>query len=89
MLNDLSAYSSNSLFKDVDDTTVYEIVEKKGPSHAQSILDEAATWFANNKFQLHPSKCNELRITFARPLTEDELVEIVGYKINTVQVVKL
>ena len=29
MLNDLSADTSNGLFKDVDDTTVYEIVEKK------------------------------------------------------------
>ena len=55
----------------------------------QSILDEVATWPANNKFQLHPSKCNELRITFTRSPTEYELVEIMGSKINTVQVVKL
>ena len=78
MLNDFSADTSNSLFKYVDDKTVYEIVKKKGPSHALSILDEVSTWSANNKFQLHPSKCNELRITFARSLTKYELVEIVG-----------
>ena len=88
MLNDLSADTSNVLFKYVDDTIVYEIAEKKGPSHAQSILDEVATWSAN-KFQLHHSKCNELRITSARSPTEYELVEIAGCKINTVQVVKL
>lgn len=42
-----------------------------------------------NKFQLHPSKCNKLRLTFARSPTKDELVEIAGCKIHTVQVVKL
>ena len=89
ILNDLSADTSNGFFKYVDDTTVYEIVEKKEPSHAQSILDEVSTWSANNKFQLHPSKCNELRITFPRSPTKYELVEIAGCKINTVQVVKL
>ena len=88
-MGDLSADTSNSLFKYVDDTTVYEIVDKKGPSHAQSMLNEVCTWSPNNKFQLHPSKCNELRITFARSPTNYELVEIAGCKINTVQVVKL
>ena len=72
MLNDLSADTSNGLFKYVDDTTVFEIVEKRGPSHAQSILDEVSTWSANNKFQLHPSRCNKLRITFARSPTKCE-----------------
>ena len=33
-----------------------------------------------NKFQLHPSKWNELRITFACSLTEYKLVEIAGCK---------
>ena len=51
--------------KYVDDTTVYEIVEKKGTSHAQSILDVVSAWSTNNKFQLHPSKYNELRIKFS------------------------
>lgn len=61
----------------------------KGSSHAQSILDEVSTWSANIKFQLHPSKCNELRIIFARSPTKYELVEITGCKIHTVHVVKL
>ena len=39
MLNDLSADTSSGLLKYVADTTVYEMVEKKGTSHAQSILD--------------------------------------------------
>ena len=43
----------------------------------------------SSKVQLHPSKCNELRITFACSPTKYELVEIAWCKINTVQVVKL
>lgn len=38
MLNDLSADTSSGLFKYVDDTTVYEVVENKGTSHAQALL---------------------------------------------------
>lgn len=33
-LNDLSADTSNGLLRYVEDTTVYEMVEKKGSSHA-------------------------------------------------------
>lgn len=45
----------SGLFKFVEDTTVYEIVKKKGSSHAQSIHDEVPAWSTNNKFHLHPS----------------------------------
>ena len=38
MLNYLSADTSSGLFKYVDDTTVYEVVENKGTSHAQALL---------------------------------------------------
>ena len=60
MLNYLSADTSNGVFKYVDDTTVYEILEKKESSHAKSILDEASTWSANKKFQLHPGNVMNL-----------------------------
>lgn len=38
MLKDLSADTSSGLFKYVDDTTVYEVVENKGTSDAQALL---------------------------------------------------
>ena len=38
MLNYLSADTSSGLFKYVNDTTVYEVVENKGTSHAQALL---------------------------------------------------
>ena len=42
----------NDLFKDVDDTLVYEIVKNNGTSHAQSILGEVSAWSTKTKFQL-------------------------------------
>ena len=61
----LSADTSSGLFKYVDDTEVYKVVKNERTSHAQSILDEVSAWSTKNKFQLHPCKCNELKITFA------------------------
>lgn len=46
---------SSGTFKYMDDTTVYEIVKKKGSGHAQSIHKEVSAMSTNNKFQLHPS----------------------------------
>ena len=85
----LSADTSSGLFKYVDDTEVYKVVENKRTSHAQSILDEVSAWSTKNMFQLHSCKCNELKITFARSPKNNELVEIDGFEIHTVQVVKL
>lgn len=46
---------SSGTFKYMEDTTVYEIVKKKGSGHAQSIHKEVSAMSTNNKFQLHPS----------------------------------
>ena len=73
----------------MDDTEVYKVVENKRTSYAQSILNEVSAWSTKNMFQLHSSKCNELKITFARSPKNHELVEIDGFEIHTVQVVKL
>ena len=81
--------TSRGLFKYVDDTEVYVVVENKRTSYAQSILNEVSAWSTKNMFQLHSSKCNELKITFARSPKNHELVEIDGFEIHTVQVVKL
>ena len=85
----LSADTSSGLFKYVDDTEVYKVVENKRTSHAPSILDEVSAWSTKNKFQLHSCKSNELKITFALSSKNRELVEIDCCKIHTVRVVKL
>ena len=59
--------TSRGLFKYVDDTEVYEVVENKRTSYAQSILNEVSAWSTKNMFQLHSSKCNELKITLHAP----------------------
>ena len=85
----LSADTSSGLFKYVDDTEVYKVVENKRTSHAQSILDEVSAWSTKNKFQLHSCKSDELKITFALSSKNRELVGIDCCKIHTVRVVKL
>ena len=70
--------TSSGLFKDVDDTEVYKVVENKRTSHAQFILNEVSAWSTKNMLQLHSRKCNELKITFARSPKNHELVEIDG-----------
>ena len=67
----------------MDDTEVYKVVENKRTSYAQSILNEVSAWSTKNMFQLHSSKCNELKITFARSPKNHELVEIDGFEIHT------
>ncbi|PFX13605.1 putative RNA-directed DNA polymerase from transposon BS [Stylophora pistillata] len=80
MINDLKVPSASDCIKYVDDTTVYEIISKGGPSNAQSMINEVATWSTLNSFQLHPKKCNELRVSFVRSPPSYDLIEINGSK---------
>lgn len=89
MINDLKVPSARDCIKYVDDTTVYEIISKGGPSNAQSMINEVATWSTLNSFQLHPKKCNELRVSFVRSPPSYDLIEINGSKVSAVSVVKL
>ena len=89
MINDLKVPSASDCIKYVDDTTVYEIISMNIPSNAQSMINEVATWSTLNSFQLHPKKCNELRVSFVRSPTSYELIEINGSKVSSVRVVKL
>lgn len=66
MINDLEAPSTHDLFKHVDDTTFYEVVMKDDTSKAQIPMNEIQHWSNNKKFQLHPTKCKELCISFSR-----------------------
>jgi hypothetical protein len=66
MIDDLHVPSADGLYKYVDDTTTYEVIRKNFASQAQAIVDEITRWFNLNKFELHPKKCKELRISFSR-----------------------
>ena len=68
MIEDLEIPSSDGTVKFVDDTTAYEIIPRGKTSSAQKLVDEFTTWSSTNKFQLHPKKCKEMRISFSRSL---------------------
>ena len=64
MINDLEIKSSNGNAIFVDDTTSFEIVKNNQESTAQVIVNEFADWSIQNKFQVQPRKCKELRMSF-------------------------
>ena len=76
MIDDLVEPSANGTVKYVDDTTVYEVVDRREVSQAQNAINEITQWSEINKFQLHPNKCKELRISFSRSPAICELVSI-------------
>lgn len=89
MINDLQIPSANDIFKYVDDTTIHEIIKKEEESAMQTSINEVSEWSNLNKFQLHPKKCKELRISFAKtPRTYAEL-NIANNTVEVVQAVKI
>ena len=76
MIDDLVVPSANGTVKYVDDTKVYEVVDSREVSEAQNAIDEITQWSEINKFQLHPKKCKELRISFSCSPAIHELVLI-------------
>ena len=60
MLDDLSADTSSGLFKYVDDTIVYEVVENKGTSHAQALLTRCLHGLLRTIFNSTPVNAMEL-----------------------------
>ena len=65
IINDLEIKSSNGNAIFVDDTTSLETVKNNHQeSTAQVIVNEIADWSIQNKFQVQPRKCKELRISF-------------------------
>ena len=76
MIDDLVVPSVNGTVKYVDETTIYEEVDSREVSQAQNSINEITQWCDIYKFQLHPKKCKELRISFSRSPAIRELVSI-------------
>ena len=88
MIQDLDI-DSPYLWKFVDDTTASELLPKGRVSKAQNIVDRVIQWSDENRVQLHPDKCKELRITFSKnPSVLDPLI-VNGKEVETVDNVKL
>ena len=65
---------TSNLWKFADDTSVSEVIPRDGVSSLSDKVEEVNKWSNENKFQLNPGKCKELRINFTRhPFTEEPL----------------
>ena len=88
MIQDLDI-DSPYLWKFVDDTTASELSPKGSVSKSQNIVDCVIQWSDENRVQLHPEKCKELRITSSKnPSVLDPLI-VNGKEVETVDNVKL
>ena len=54
------------MWKYVDDTTIFEAVDKGQESCIQQVVDDLASQERDDGFQLNKRKCKELRISLAR-----------------------
>ena len=77
------------LWKFVDDTTASEILAKGSVSTALNIADHVMQWSEENKLQLHPDKCKELRISFSQEPVVLDQVTVNGKEIELVDSAKL
>ena len=89
MINDLEIPAADGEVIFVDDTTTFEIVKKDKASSAQLMADQVSLWSNNNKFQIQPKKCKEMRISFKKHPTIYENLHINGNTIDIVKSVKL
>ena len=88
MIQDLDI-DSPYLQKFVDNTTASELLPKESVSKAQNIVDRVIQWSDENRVQLHPDKCKEMRITFSKnPSVLDPLI-VNGKEIEIVDNAKL
>ncbi|CAB4035126.1 RNA-directed DNA polymerase from transposon BS, partial [Paramuricea clavata] len=62
------------MWKFADDTSVSEVIPNDGVSSLPDKVDEVNKWSNDNKFQLNPGECKELRINFTtQPFAEEPL----------------
>ena len=75
MINDLSASGASSkLWKFADDSTVSETISKFDLSNLQEEIDIVSFWTKENRFQINPIKCKELRVDFSRQQHTDNAI---------------
>ena len=88
MIQDVNI-NSPYLWQFVDDATASEILSKGSASKSQNIVDRVMQWSDENRVQLHPDKCKELRLTFSKNPTILDLLIINDKEIETVDNAKL
>ena len=88
MINDL-VVENHGIWKHVDDTTTSEIFPKEAESNTLNIANKVMSWSAENRVQLSPDKCYELRISFPNQPREFDPVVVDGKEIEVVDIADL
>jgi hypothetical protein len=54
------------MWKFADDTAISKVIPKNKENTFQDTMDQLLNWSKENKFQLNPKNCEELRINFTK-----------------------
>ena len=85
LINDLKVTQAEY----IDDSTASEIVPKHSVGNAQNIADTMSMWSIENRMQLDPDKCKELKNSFnTEPRSFDSIV-VNGQELEVVTNFKL
>ena len=90
MINDLAIHNDQfdgDMMKYADDTNVSEYIvgHTDNNSSLQEVTDSMVDWSRGNKFQLNPSKCKELVVSFKRNQSNFPPISINGSQIERVE----
>ena len=88
MINDLKSSQGNS-WKNVDDTTLAEIVPRNGESIIQSTVSDVEEWSKKNKLHLHPDKCKEMIVDFKKVKHKFTFIRINSKELELVSSAKI
>jgi hypothetical protein len=88
LINDLKVTQAD-FWKYIDDSTVSATAPKDSISNAQNITDDVIMWSNENRMQLNPDKCKELRISFNAESRPFHPIVINGKELEVVTNIKL
>ena len=88
LINDLEVTQAD-FWKYIDDSTASEIVPKHSISNAQNIADSVSMWCVENRMQLNPDKCKELRISFNAKSRSFDPIVVNGKELEVITNFKL
>ena len=90
LINDLKpSQESTPMWKFADDSTISEVIPPFKQSSLQQAIDHINAWSQENRLQLKPTKCKEVRSCFKRSPSSYPLVELNGLQLERISVAKI
>ena len=77
------------MWKFADDCTISEVIPPSKQSSLQQAVDYIDAWSQENRLQLKPTKCKEVRSCFKRNPPSSTLVELNDFQLERVSVAKI